>query len=154
MKGGLLVMLTALETLHEQGIDLNWTVVLNSDEERGSFQSMEVLQDVAKTCAVGLVVEPALANGELAIERMGSGQFKIEVTGRAAHVGREFEKGVSAVTKLGELLTTLAGFANPLNGMILSVGPIEGGKVTNAIPDHAACWGNLRVKDEAAARKF
>lgn len=154
MKGGILVMLTALEALHEAGVELNWIVVLNSDEERGSFESLEVLQKVATEADFGLVVEPALADGALAVERMGSGQFKVEVRGRAAHVGREFEKGVSAVTKLGEVLVKLGAMADPDEGMILSVGPLQGGTATNAVPDHAACWGNMRVRDEAAARRF
>jgi glutamate carboxypeptidase len=152
MKGGILVMLTALEALHECGVDLDWTVVLNSDEERGSFESDHVLTELARQCDVGIVVEPALADGSLAIERMGSGQFRIEVRGRAAHVGREFEKGVSAVTNLGEILVALSRMADPRNGMIVNVGPIVGGKATNIVPDYAACWGNMRIGDEAAAQ--
>ena len=154
MKGGLLVMITALEALHEVGVELNWTVVLNSDEERGSFQSMATLQEVAKTCDLGIVVEPALADGSLAIERMGSGQFRIEVTGQTAHVGREFDRGISAVTKLGKLLVEIGKMADPEAGMLINVGPISGGSVTNAVPDHASCWGNMRAKDEKGLTKL
>lgn len=154
MKGGLLVMITALEALHEAEVKLNWTVLLNSDEERGSFQSMATLREVATTCDVGIVVEPALADGSLAIERMGSGQFRIEVTGQTAHVGREFERGVSAVTKLGELLVEIGKMADPEAGMLINVGPIAGGSVTNAVPDYAACWGNMRARDENAVTKL
>ena len=154
MKGGLLVLITALETLHEAEVELNWTVVLNCDEERGSFQSLATLQEVAKTCDVGIVVEPALADGSLAIERMGSGQFRIEVTGQTAHVGREFERGISAVTKLGELMVEIGKMADPEAGIRINVGPISGGAVTNAVPDHAACWGNMRARDDNVAKKL
>jgi glutamate carboxypeptidase len=84
---------------------------------------------------------------------MGSGQFKIETFGRAAHVGRDFARGVSAVTSLAEILLKLASLAQPANGLIVNVGPLQGGSVTNAVPDHAACWGNVRFNDaEGAAR--
>ena len=150
MKGGVLVMLAALEALHAQGVKLNWTVLLNSDEETGTFMSEHVLREEAAEHDVGLVVEPALADGSLAVERMGSGQFMIEVFGQSAHVGREFEKGVSAVTELARILTQLAAMAEPAKGMIVNVGPIEGGGVTNAVPAYAACWGNVRYHDAAA----
>lgn len=147
MKGGVLVMLTALESLRAADIDLPWTVLLNSDEETGSFQSARRLRETAAEHDLGFVVEPALSDGSLAIQRMGSGQFMIEVFGQSAHVGREFEKGLSAVTKLGELLIQLARMARPEEGRIVNVGPLRGGTVTNAVPDYAACWGNVRYRD-------
>ena len=150
MKGGVAVMIHALEVLADAGIQLNWTVLLNSDEETGSFTSMEVLRSVAGEQDFGIATEPALADGSLAIERMGSGQFMVEVFGRSAHVGRAFADGVSAVTHLGGLLTQIAAIADPAKGRIVSVGPLQGGAVTNAVPDYAACWGNLRYKDDAA----
>jgi glutamate carboxypeptidase len=151
MKGGIIIALHALEALAEVGADLNWTVLLNSDEERGSFESAEALREAAQRHDVGIVVEPALPGGALAIERMGSGQFMIEVFGRAAHVGREFEKGVSAVSKLGEVLTALANMADPSAGRIVNVGPLKGGAAVNVVADHAACWGNVRFRDGEAA---
>jgi glutamate carboxypeptidase len=76
MKGGLIVATTALEVLEEVGLDLAWTVVLNSDEETGSYYSESVIrregQRVAGEGGVGLVVEPALPDGSLVVERLGS----------------------------------------------------------------------------------
>lgn len=150
MKGGVLVLLTALETLHACGVRRNWTVLLNSDEETGSFQSESALRAAARGHDYGLVVEPALAGGALAIERMGSGQFSIEVFGRSAHVGRAFTEGVSAVMRLGEVLTLLATMARPEAGVIVNVGPLQGGTATNVVPEYAACWGNVRYADAEA----
>jgi len=154
MKGGTLIALTALEALHEHGVELNWTYLLNSDEETGSFHSMRVLRETAAHCDVGLVTEPALPGGALAIERMGSGQFKVEVFGQSAHVGREFEKGVSAVTELAAVITALSKLAEPEKGKIVNVGPLRGGGVTNAVPDYAACWGNARFRDPQAGEEL
>jgi glutamate carboxypeptidase len=151
MKGGIVIALAALEALAECGVPVNWTVLFNSDEETGSFHSIAALQGAARDHDVGLVLEPALPDGSLVVERMGSGQFKIEVFGRAAHVGRDFERGVSAVARLAEVITALGALADPARGVIVNVGPLLGGVVTNAVPDYAACWGNVRFKDESAA---
>lgn len=154
MKGGILITLAALEALHAANIDVHWTFVLTSDEETGSFQSEEALRAEAAHHDFGLVMEPALADGSLAIERMGSGQFKIEVFGRSAHVGREFTRGVSAVVKLGEVLTALGRMADPERGLIVNVGPLQGGSATNVVPDYAAVWGNVRYKDAAGGERL
>lgn len=150
MKGGILIALHALESLEEAGIRINWTFILNSDEETGSFQSARVLHEQAKQHDVGIAIEPAVGKGGLAIERMGSGQFMIEVFGQSAHVGRDFEQGVSAVTALARVLLKLSEMAQPNEGRIVNVGPLRGGTVTNAVPDYAACWGNVRYANPEA----
>jgi glutamate carboxypeptidase len=35
--------------------------------------------------------------------------------------------------------------------MIANIGPLRGGVATNAVPDSAAAWGNVRFPDRAAA---
>jgi len=144
MKGGVLTTLTALETLHELGREIPWTLMLTSDEETGSYCSEHLIREQAARHDIGLATEPALPGGELAIERMGSGQFRIETTGRSAHVGRNFTGGVSAVTALAEAICAVAEMPDPERGRIVSVGPLRGGDATNAVPDHALAWGNAR----------
>lgn len=152
MKGGILIALHALEALAELGVEINWTVLLNSDEETGSFHSYDAIYNAAKQHDVGLALEPALPDGSLVVERMGSGQFKIEVFGKSAHVGREFTRGVSAVYKLSEIIHAISRLSDPANGLIVNVGPLEGGQATNVVPEYAACWGNVRfAKPQAAA---
>jgi glutamate carboxypeptidase len=151
MKGGLVVAVHALEALEEAGLDAAWSFFLNSDEETGSFHSHRKLEEESLAHDVGLALEPALAGGALAIERMGSGQFMVECRGRSAHVGREFEKGVSAVTRLGECLVRIGSMPDPERGLILSVGPIEGGVAANAVPDRARAWGNVRFPSPEGA---
>lgn len=154
MKGGLVIAVAALECLEESGIDCSWSFLLNSDEETGSYHSDAVLAAEARRHDVGLAVEPALAGGELAVERMGSGQFCIRTSGHAAHVGRDFTSGVSAVTALARVLLAVAEIPDPEAGLIASVGPLQGGSATNAVPDAAAAWGNVRFADERGARKL
>jgi glutamate carboxypeptidase len=154
MKGGLVIAVAALECLEEAGIDCGWSFLLNSDEETGSYHSDGALAAAARGHDVGLAVEPALPGGELAVERMGSGQFCVRAHGRSAHVGRDFGSGVSAVTALAERLVSLADVPDPSRGLILSVGPLRGGTATNAVPDLAVAWGNVRYADQAGAEEL
>jgi glutamate carboxypeptidase len=151
MKGGLVIAVAALEALEECGVEANWTFTMNADEETGTYHSEKALKDQAKLHDFGLALEPALPGGELAIERMGSGQFVIETIGKSAHVGRAFTAGRSAVVELARCISESAEFPEPDRGKILNIGPILGGVATNAVPDSAAAWGNVRFADNDIA---
>lgn len=144
MKGGLVIAIHALESLHALGVDCSWTVVLNSDEETGSYHSEPALRAVAREADVGLVLEPALPDGSLVVERPGSGQFMIECAGKSAHVGRDFSAGKSAVLALARCIEATERMSDPAAARIVNIGPIEGGHATNVVPDSARAWGNAR----------
>jgi glutamate carboxypeptidase len=155
MKGGILVAVLALEALAAAGVRFDWTFVLNSDEETGSYCSDRVLRRVAGEDGghvAGLVFEPALPDGSLVVERPGSGQFAISVTGRAAHVGRDFAQGVSAITALSRKVIEISSHADPARGKIVNVGVVRGGAATNVVPDEAMAWGNVRYGGADAAK--
>ena len=99
MKGGILVMLTALQAYEasNHSNQLGWRVILNADEETGSHGSAETLVQAAAKADLGLIYEPALADGTLSRARKGSGNFTIVATGQAAHAGREYEQGRNAI---------------------------------------------------------
>jgi glutamate carboxypeptidase len=147
MKGGLVIALAALEAIRDAGVPLSWTFVLTPDEETGSFGSAAALARVAPGHAAGFVFEPAGDGDSLVVERMGAGQFMIEATGRAAHAGRDYAKGVSAVRVLCERVLQAERASDAAAGRIVNVGPLQGGAVTNAVPDRARAWGNLRFAD-------
>ncbi|MEX0876752.1 MAG: M20/M25/M40 family metallo-hydrolase, partial [Phycisphaerales bacterium] len=151
MKGGLVIAVAALEALEECGVAANWTFTMNADEETGTYHSERALIEEARKHDYGIALEPALPGGELAIERVGSGQFMIETVGRGAHVGRAFSEGVSAVVELARCITESARFPDPKRGRILSIGPILGGVATNAVPESAKAWGNVRFVDQEMA---
>lgn len=151
MKGGLVIAVAALEALEECGVPANWTFTMNADEETGTYHSEQALRDEANKHDFGLALEPALPGGELAIERVGSGQFMIETIGKSAHVGRAFKDGVSAVVALAKCIDASSRFPEPDRGKILNIGPIRGGVATNAVPDSAFAWGNVRFANESIA---
>ncbi len=148
MKGGLVIAMAALEMLEESGERINWTLMLNSDEETGSYHSAPAIQaEAARVAALGglgIALEPATSDGGLVIERAGSGQFRVEVRGKAAHVGRDFASGVSAVNELARAILDLHALNDSATGLIVNIGPLQGGSATNVVPDLARCWGNVR----------
>jgi glutamate carboxypeptidase len=96
----------------------------------------------------GLTFEPALPDGTLAGDRPGSGNFAIHVAGRAAHAGREPEKGRNAVVAAADLALRLAALVAP--DLKVNVAKIEGGGQNNVVPDTAVLRVNLRPATTAA----
>ncbi len=154
MKGGLVIAMAAMEAMAEADCLPRVSVVLNSDEETGSYHSAKAIVDEAARVAgidgVGLALEPAASDGGLVVERAGSAQFIIEAFGRSAHVGRDFTSGVSAVNALAHAIVRVAGMPRPAEGVVLNIGPIRGGKTTNSVPDYACAWGNARFPSAVA----
>lgn len=147
MKGGILIMLTAL-TLFERlpfTKNIGWQVLLTPDEEIGSPSSEALYRHAAKEANIGLVFEPAFPDGNLVSERKGSANFLVIAKGRAAHAGRDFHAGRSAIVALAHYIV----LAHELNARYpnatLNIGKIEGGEAANTVPDLASCHINIRA---------
>jgi glutamate carboxypeptidase len=144
MKGGIAVMLAALKAFEASphAADLGYEVVLNADEEVSSPGSAPLLLECARRVDAGLTFEPALPDGTLAGARPGSGNFAVHVAGRAAHAGREPEKGRNAVVAAADLALRLAALVAP--DLKVNVARIEGGGPNNVVPDTAVLRVNMR----------
>jgi glutamate carboxypeptidase len=144
MKGGLAVMLAALGAVEASPLaaHIGYDVVINSDEETGSFSSAALLARAARGKTAALTYEPALADGTLAGARGGTGNFSILVRGRSAHAGRNPEDGRNALVAAAELAVRLS----KVRGPRLAVNParIDGGGPNNVVPDLAILRINFR----------
>lgn len=148
MKGGLSLLLEALKAVEAVGAPrLGYEVVINSDEETGSFSSAALLAEAARGKVAALTYEPALADGTLAGARGGTGNFSLVVHGRAAHAGRNPADGRNAIVAASDLALRLHAARSPA----LAVNParIEGGGPNNVIPDLAVLRVNFRPADRA-----
>ena len=152
MKGGISVMLAALRAFegHPDHARLGYRVLLSPDEEIGSLASAPVLARLARGGQVGLTYEPAMAGGALAAQRKGSGNFHVVVRGRAAHAGRDFDKGRNAIAAAADLAVRLAGANGQREGVTLNVARIDGGGPLNMVPDIAVVRFNIRLPDAQA----
>lgn len=146
MKGGILVMLTALQAFEasNHSNQLGWQVILNADEETGSHGSIETLVHAAKKADTGLIYEPALTDGTLSRARKGSGNFTIVATGKAAHAGRELALGRNAIMALGSVAAKLEQLANLENGISVNIARISGGTAFNIVPANSVLQFNIR----------
>ena len=146
-KGGIVVMLSALKALEASPLagKIGWEVLLNADEEIGSPGSIDFIKQIAGHCDFGMLYEPALPDGTLVSWRKGSGNFSFVVRGKAAHAGREFEKGRNAIVAVSRLIDEIAKF-NTGSEVTYNAGRISGGGPLNVVPDLAIGRVNVRVK--------
>lgn len=146
-KGGVAVLLVALEALERsawaQGI--GWEIVLNPDEELGSPGSGVLLATAARRNDLGLLFEPALADGALVGARKGSGNFTAVVRGRSAHAGRDAHLGRNAIHALARFIGAISSLDGTEPGLTVNVGKIEGGTAANVVPDLAIARLNVRA---------
>jgi len=144
MKAGVAMALTALEMLVEADL-LGKEIVflLNSDEEVGSPVSRPITEALADECGAVFVLEPAQG---LACKtaRKGTGNWRIDVAGRAAHAGVDFEKGVSAIRELARVVEAVSGWTDLERGLTVSVGVAGGGTKLNVVP--AEAWAEVDVR--------
>ncbi|HQW57388.1 MAG TPA: hydrolase [Gammaproteobacteria bacterium] len=149
MKGGICIMLEALKLFEKSpnASQLGWEVIINPDEEIGSFGSGPLLEERAKAHHVGLLFEPAMDDqGTLAGDRKGCGNFVFIVHGRAAHAGRAFDQGRNAIAMLAEVITQVDALNGQRDGVTLNVGHVQGGGATNVVPPLAICRLDVRIK--------
>jgi glutamate carboxypeptidase len=144
MKAGVAMAFTAIGLLTEAGLlHREIVLLLNSDEEVGSPVSRPITERLAAECEAVLVLEPAQG---LAYKtaRKGTGNWRIEVKGVAAHAGVDFEKGVSAIRELARVVETVSSWTDLKRGLTVSVGLAGGGSKTNVIP--AEAWAEVDVR--------
>jgi len=149
MKGGLLVVLHALETLKKTGDldNMSICVLFNGDEETGSTQSRPLIQETAKTCRRVLVCEPCRPDYHLVNQRKGGGWFHIDVTGMEAHAGADPHKGVNAVVELARLVPLIQDLNDETLGTSAQVTVFSGGDKINIIPAYAKASVDVRILD-------
>jgi glutamate carboxypeptidase len=155
MKGGIVLALAAVDVLRAAGVEPQKRIVFlwTSDEEIGSGSSRLAIESEARRSDAVLVLEPSFGReGRLKTARKGVGGAEIIVQGRAAHAGIDPEKGVNAVHELALQIARLIRMNNPKRGITVQATVIDGGTVTNVVPDHARAEVDIRYPKMAYAR--
>lgn len=149
MKGGLVILLTALQALERSpyaGL-IGWEVLINPDEEIGSQGSEHLFIESAKRNDLALLFEPSFPDGAVVTSRKGSANFALVVKGRSAHAGRDFHLGCNAISAVARFINEIEKLNNPQGGVTINIGHIEGGGAINIVPDMAICRFNVRAID-------
>jgi glutamate carboxypeptidase len=140
-------MLNALLALEQSphAKNLGWHVLLNPDEEIGSPGSAPLLQQAAASAHLALVFEPAPTPTTLVTRRKGSGNFSVVFRGRAAHAGREIEKGRNAILATARFALDATAAVSAIPEATINVAKIDGGGPANVVPDLAILRFNVRI---------
>ena len=151
MKGGIAVMLAALAAFEKtpEAAHVGYEVLLSPDEEIGSPGSAPLLADLGARAHVGMTYEPGLPDGALVGARKGSGNFSLVLEGRAAHVGRAFADGRSAIAAAADAVLRLEALNGQREGVTFNCGAIDGGAPVNMVPAGAVVRFNVRTPDDA-----
>jgi glutamate carboxypeptidase len=146
MKGGLTVMIAALEALEASPwfSKIGYQIIINGDEEVSSLGSATLLEKAALQAHIGLVFEPSMDDGTLAGARKGIGNYTAIARGTAAHAGRNPQDGRNAILAMSDLLLRLAALSR--DGITVNVSRIDGGGPTNVVPDLAI--GRFEVRTD------
>ena len=147
MKAGTVIVLMALRVLKEANLAPRYPIrlVFTSDEEVGSVTSRTLIESEARRSTLVLVMEPAMAGGQLKTFRKGVGEFKIVAHGRSAHAGVDHAKGLNAIEELAHQIINLQKMTDYAQGTTINVGVIAGGTASNVVPERAEMDVDFRV---------
>lgn len=149
-KGGVVVTLYVLRALRHIGYqDRQLKLILSGDEEVAHSlshgESGRVFEQETKGCAAAFNCEPGTMDGSITLQRKGGAIFTIEVFGRAAHAGKEPEKGANAIRQAAEMICRIEN-ATQLGETTYNCGCIEGGRGANVVPDYCRFDVGVRYK--------
>jgi len=145
MKAGIVIALAAIEEAQKNGLTRPVTLLCTSDEEIGSHTSRELIESLAKESALVLVMEGALLDGSLKTWRKGVGEFWVKTKGRAAHAGGAHQDGRNAIEEMAHQVIAIQKLTDYSKQTTLNVGVIQGGTVSNVVPEEAVIQGDVRV---------
>ena len=146
-KGGIAVILHTLKLLKDYGVrDYGTlTVMFNTDEEKGSFGSRDLIQEEAKAHDYVLSFEPTGAENEsFTLGTSGIAYVQANVKGKASHAGAAPELGVNAVVEAADLVLRTMDLDDKAKGLRFNWTIVKGGAVNNIIPDSATVNADVR----------
>ena len=112
MKGGDVIALFALRALNAVGYeDRQIKLVLTGDEEVAHAfshgEAGKLVEQYASGCEAAFNLESSYTNGEVTTRRSGGAIIRVKVKGKAAHAGKEPQKGASAVLQAARMITEI-----------------------------------------------
>ena len=157
MKGGLVVVATALRALAENvGLDAIPPVrlVIVADEEVGSPEGKAIIEACTRGSASALVFEAGRANDAIITMRKGTGGLKVTARGKAAHAGADHRSGANALWALARFVDLVQKLTDYERGVTVNVGRIVGGQGKNTVPDEATADVDLRFVTQRDAEQL
>ena len=156
MKGGIIVMVRALNILHDLELldQIPLKCLINGDEEVGSPFSSEMVRDLASGASCGLIFECGGLDNQVVTARRGVIRFILETTGKARHAGVKEGPKASAIVELSRLILSLEDLNDHARGISINVGTVQGGEANNIVPDLARATFEFRFRDSEAEKEI
>ena len=145
MKAGIVIALAAIEEVQRSGLSRPLNLLCTSDEEIGSLTSRPHIERLAKKSELVLVLEGGMVDGALKTWRKGVGEFWVRTKGRAAHSGGDHEKGRNAIEEMAHQVIAIQQLTDYSRQTTVNVGVIQGGTVSNVVPEEAVIQVDVRV---------
>ncbi len=139
MKGGLVTAISALQALSSTGLlnTIPITFICNSDEEKGSPTSKELIRREAEKSLLALVFECGGKNGEMVTGRKGKIGFHIDIQGKAGHAAFAGKNKSSSILELAHKTIALEALNNHEKQRVVNVGIVCGGIGPNTVAERA-----------------
>ncbi|MDB5371185.1 MAG: peptidase [Roseomonas sp.] len=150
MKAGLVMNMFVLAAFRKFGGAPGPVVGLfTGDEEIGSPEGRPVIEAEARAARVVFNSEPGRPSGAVVTGRKGGIFSVLDITGKAAHSGANFEAGISAIEELARKVQALHALTDIARGITLNVGLVSGGQSVNTVAPSAQAQIDLRYVDPA-----
>lgn len=138
MKGGVAMMVCIVKALRHIGFDRNpIKIVLCGDEEtiHDGSTADEIIRQEAEGCLYALNMEVGRMDNCLSVGRKGSLDSLVTVKGKSSHAGNDFFSGRNAIVEMAHKILALQKINGQLEEVTVSPNVIQGGTVSNTIPD-------------------
>ncbi len=153
-KGGVAVILHTLPLLSPRDY-AELTVLINTDEERGSVGSGPIITEMAKGMTAVLSYEPTALPEVMINGTSGTNTVTVTITGKSAHAGGAPESGINALVEAAHVITVTKGLdrgpgKRRFNWTVVS----QDRGVRNIIPNNVTLIGDLRTSTMAEVDQF
>ena len=141
-KAGLAVILEVLRTVREQKLDtvpVQVIFTLNEENGMGGAKNLEYAKIKGRD---GLILDNESVS-ELLVQGPAVCDFKVEITGVAAHAGVCPEKGISALEVAAKALSLMK-LGRVDKETVCNFGVVQGGEVTNVVMPKLLLNGEVR----------
>jgi glutamate carboxypeptidase len=118
--------------------------LFTGDEEIGSPEGRAVIEEEARGARAVFNSEPGRPSGGVVTGRKGGVFMQMEIEGKAAHSGGNFEAGISAIGELAAKITAIHALTDLKRGITLNVGLVSGGQSVNTVAPWAQGQIDLR----------
>jgi len=134
MKAGIVMNMFVLAAFHKFGGAPGPLVGLfTGDEEIGSPEGRPVIENEARSARVVFNSEPGRPSGNVVTGRKGGVFSVVDIEGKAAHSGGNFEAGISAIGEAAQKIVAIHALTDLKRGITLNVGLVSGGQSVNTV---------------------